>query len=295
MSVLVTGSRGLLGTRFTSLFEDDLTIVHGDRKDGFDLLNYESMLSGLNLIPEKDDIDCIVHLAAFTDVSAAHLQDGDTTGDCYRLNVEGTRHAIRLANELGAHLIFCSTDFVFDGKVNRDLSEDDEPCPIEWYGKTKFLGEQLIEEEARSWSIIRIAFPFLKSPGVRPDLVQNILSGLKEGKKLRLFGDQLITPTFADDVALAIRRLIEKNPPSELFHVTGNQSYSPFQLGQLLSSHLGISDPDIEETSLVEYLKIDPRPRQQFLVMDNSKYLRFCEKNGFDLPRSVELVFPEKT
>jgi len=281
--VLVTGSRGLIGSRFFEQFGDVFELISGDLDDGFDLLDpstFTKVIAGRS-------VDAIVHLAAFTDVSAAYSQQGDQSGLCYQLNVNGTANVLKLARQLNAHLIHISTDFVFDGKHNKAISETDTPSPIEWYGETKLLAEQLVVDSAEAWTIIRIAFPFLKAEGARPDLVANIARKLAAGDALYLFGDQIITPTFADDVASAISRMAEVQPANEIYHVMGPESMSPFELGHTVATCLNYSPENINETSLVEYLEKDPRPRQQYTIMDTSKYRNFCKEHGYSLPVSV--------
>lgn len=282
--LLVTGSKGLIGTRFFEMFGDTCDLISGDLDDGFDLLDpstFESTVAGRA-------VDAVVHLAAFTDVSGAYSQENDKSGSCYRLNVSGTENVVTLANQLRAYLVHISTDFVFDGNTNTPITESDTPHPIEWYGETKRLAEQLIFEKANAWTMIRIAFPFLKKEGVRPDLVANVAAKLRAGEPLYLFGDQIITPTYADDIAKAIWRMTEKQPKQEIYHVMGPQSMSPFELGNTVANCLNLSTENITETSLIEYLEKDPRPRQQFMAMDTSKYCTFCQDHGYDLPISVE-------
>jgi len=281
--VLVTGSRGLIGTRFFEQFGEVCDLISGDLDDGFDLLDPSTFST---VIAERS-VDAIVHLAAFTDVSAAHAQQGDESGLCYQLNVTGTANVVNLARQLQAHLIHVSTDFVFDGKQNRAISEDDLPAPIEWYGETKLLAEQLVVDNAEAWTIIRIAFPFLREEGVRPDLVANIACKLRAGEPLYLFGDQIITPTLADDVAAALFRMIERRPENEIFHVMGPESMSPCELGHCVAGCLNLSPKNIVETSLIDYLKKDPRPRQQYTSMNTQKYRSFCKEHGYSLPVSV--------
>ena len=282
--LLVTGSRGLIGTRFFEMFGNTCELISGDLDDGFDLLDPSSFED----VIAARSIDAIVHLAAFTDVSGAYSQTNDDSGLCYRLNVTGTENVLALASRLDAYLVHVSTDFVFDGRRNIPFTETDSPKPIEWYGETKLLAERLVLEKSKAWTMIRIAFPFLKEEGVRPDLVANIATKLRAGDPLYLFGDQTITPTYADDVAESIWRMIEKQPTNETYHVMGPQSMSPFELGHTVADCLNLPSASINETSLIEYLEKDPRPRQQYMAMDTSKYRAFCEQHDYSLPISVK-------
>ena len=290
MVIFVTGSKGLIGTRCFELYTGNCDLISVDLPDGFDILNRKEFFAKANqaltnIENVSDQVPVIVHLAAFTDVSGAYDQSGDKDGLCYRLNVEGTENVIHLANQLGAHLVHISTDFVFDGDKQNSYSEEDQPNPIEWYGETKLIAEERVRRDSESWTIMRIAFPYHKKPGVRPDLVAKIREKLAAGEQLFLFGDQIITPTFADDVARAIFAFTEHKPHQELFHVMGPESYSPYQLGVKLAEIDSCDASLITETSLIDYLKQDPRPRQKRLAMSTSKYRQFCSDKQLVAPR----------
>ena len=209
---LVTGSMGLIGSRFFELYQKDLNLISADIRDGFDVLDQTGLINKTKSALAGRHLDAIIHLAAYTDVSAAHLQEGDQSGLCYRLNVNGTENAVALADAFGSHLVYVSTDFVFDGEGSVPIDEKTAPNPIEWYGQTKLLGEEVVRNSAQSWTIMRIAFPYLREEGARPDLVVTIRKRLREGDDLFLFGDQCITPTFGDDIAVAMRIFAETAP-----------------------------------------------------------------------------------
>ena len=289
--VLVTGSKGLIGSQFFKMFEGgSFDLISGDLSDGFDILSPKTFRSVIG----DQEIDTVVHLAAFTNVSAAHHQAGDLNSDCFQLNVEGTKNVVSLANERGAHLIHVSTDFVFDGKEDSPIDELARPNPIEWYGTSKLLAEGIVEESSSHWSMLRIAFPFLKTEGARPDLATNIIRKIRAGDPLHLFEDQKITPTFGNDVCDAVARFIEKNPMKELFHVAGPEAMSPYELGHQIAESLQLT-ANIVGTSMIDYFQTDPRPRQQFLSIDTTKYRSFCAENAYSPPLSVGDVFGENS
>lgn len=287
-TVLVAGSSGLIGTRFFEKYGNHFDLIAADLSDGVDILAFEATLKNISERIKGRVLDCVVHLAAFTDVSAAFEQSGDESSLCYQLNVRGTENMVKLANYFESHLIHFSTDFVFDGKTAHPITEEAIPNPIEWYGTTKLLAENSVVTHAKSWTIARIAFPYNRIEGARPDLVTKMANKIKAGETLYLFNDQLITPTFSDDIVDAIARFIDLTPLNEIFHVVGPESISPYDLGIRLVKLLNGPASNIIETSLLEYLNKDPRPRQQFLLMDSTKYQDFCLKHGFVSPLTLE-------
>jgi dTDP-4-dehydrorhamnose reductase len=116
------------------------------------------------------DADVILHLAAVTDTNAAWEQRGDKNSICYRLNVGGTQNILDLCRQHNKHLIYISTDFVFDGTKITPYTEEDEPNPIERYGENKYLGEKLILDSNDSASIVRITYPYRAKFDQKPDI-----------------------------------------------------------------------------------------------------------------------------
>ena len=90
------------------------------------------------LVPEG-----VIHAAAWTDVDAAEANEAAA----YAVNADGARNVARAAARAGAALVYVSTDYVFDGTLDRDYTEDDPTAPIDAYGRTKRAGEVAVREE----------------------------------------------------------------------------------------------------------------------------------------------------
>ena len=177
----------------------------------------------------------------------------------------------------------------FDGaKEEGEYFEDDLPHPIEWYGETKFLAEEKVRGSGVSATIMRTAFPYFCGEGVRKDMVGNMREKLASGEKLKLFDDQVITPTFGGDIVAALHLLAETCPAGEIFHVMGATSLSPYQFGLAVAEVFDLDSKQLEASSMVDYLKIDARPRQRFLRISNKKYSDFAEENGVRRPLGVK-------
>jgi len=282
--VIVTGLSGLLGSRMVRLVGDTVELVNVDITEGIDITDLRQLRGA---IEHHTDAGAVVHLAAFTDVSAAYAQTDDENGLCYRVNVVGTRNVAAVCTELGLHLVHVSTDFVFDGRKDGAYTEQDTPNPIEWYGHTKLKGEKAVRT-ASSWTIVRIAFPYVAGGVPRPDLVRNIYSRLAGGQETHLFTDQTITPTFADDIVNGLMLLTKTRPGCELFHLVGSSSLSPFELGLEVADVFGLDRNLVRPSSLIEYIETDPRPRQQRLELNNAKWTAFATDHGLDPPLTID-------
>ena len=283
-ALIVTGLSGLLGSRLTRLAGEAFSLVNIDIAEGVDIGDRAQLLEAAQRAPAAL---ALVHLAAFTDVSRAEAQTGDANGSCWRVNVAGTQNVAEACRANGLHLIHVSTDFVFDGRKEASYAEDDLPNPIEWYGRTKWMAEEAART-AGAWTIVRIAFPYVAGPAPRPDLVRSLREKLARNQEVRLFTDQIITPTFADDIVQGILLLARMRPNGEVFHLAGSSSLSPFDLGRKIAAAFDLNEALILPSTLEEYLKTDPRPRQRCLRMSNAKWSAYAERHGLSRPLTIE-------
>lgn len=264
--IIGTGLSGLIGSRIVELLSDKYTFSDFSLNTGVDITN-------LAQIEEKignSEAEVVLHLAAFTDVDAASKQEGDKNGRCYQVNVLGTKNIISACKTSGKYLIHFSTDFVFDGKKRKPYTEEDEPSPIEWYGKTKFWAEEEVKKGGINYAIVRLAFPFRAKFKQKEDLVRKIIKRLRDDSLPPMFTDQLITPTLIDDIVYALDIFIQKRPAG-LYHLVGSTILSPYELACQVADCFGFDKKKIKKGSLIEFLKTDPRPRQRNLGLSNQK------------------------
>ncbi len=282
--VIVTGLSGLLGSEMARMAGNKFELVNVDITEGIDITDYRQLAE---VVARHADATAVVHLAAFTDVSRAYGETGDEHGLCYRVNVVGTRNISRICSEHNLHLIYVSTDFVFEGSKEGEYTEEDDPNPIEWYGRSKLEGEEAVRT-GRSWTIVRTGFLYVSGTAPRPDLVRNIHNKLAAGQQTQLFTDQIVTPTFGDDMVRGLLLLARERPSSELFHVVGSTALSPFELGLKIADTFGLDRDLVRPSSLAEYLEKDPRPRQKSLRMSNAKWTEFAAEHGLTRPLTID-------
>lgn len=266
MKILITGSTGLVGSRIVELLSPRYEFTPLLYEDGFDLTDAEAVREAL----ARSDADGAIHLAAYTNVSEAHKQNGNKEGDCYRINVLGTQNIAEACASLGKYLIHFSTDFVFDGEKENLYTEEDKPSPMEWYGATKLWAEEEVRSFGEDWVILRIAYPFRAKFAPKKDVPRTIVEGFSKGRLHPMFTDQRITPTFIDDIARALGVFLDKRPLG-IYHVVGSTVLSPYDLALRIAEIFGFDKNLVKPGSLEEYLKKDPRPRQRFLGLSNAK------------------------
>ncbi len=267
--IIATGLSGLVGSRIAELLCEKYCLQNLDLTTGVDLTKESSVKKAM----EKASGEVVLHLAAYTNVDEAQRQFGNKNGACYKVNVLGSRYAAQYAAKSGKYLIHISTDFVFNGKKKKAYTEKDRPNPIEWYGQTKYQAEKEVKKTAKHYAIVRIAFPFRSHYSAKSDLVRTVLEKLKAGSLYPMFADQIITPTFIDDIAKALNVFIRKRPQG-IFHVVGSTSISPFDLAKKIAYTFNLDQDLVKKGSLREYLPTAKRPYQKRLAISNQKIKR---------------------
>ena len=263
--VFGTGLSGMIGSRLVEMFGQEHDFVNLDLATGVDITRPDQIEEVLKKYPSTT----LIHLAAFTDVSKAYQETDNKLGLVYQVNVLGTKTIAEACKKYNHYLIHISTDFVFDGTKPTAYSESDQPHPIEWYGQTKLLAEDEVTRSGCNSVIARTAFPFRAKFEPKQDLVRKILDQLKTNSLPPMFTDQVITPTFIDDLCQVFRMFMDKKPTG-IYHCVGSTSLSPYELAQKIAQVFEIKT-EIKPGSFQEFLKTDPRPRQQFLKLANAK------------------------
>ncbi|MDR0723367.1 MAG: dTDP-4-dehydrorhamnose reductase [Treponema sp.] len=222
--IWLIGTKGMLGTEVARLFEaQDMQYLGTDRE--VDITQGESLAA---FAQAQGPISWIVNCAAYTAVDRAE----DEALICGRINRDGAAHIARTAAGIGAKLIHLSTDYVFNGKGSRPYREDDEPCPLGVYGRTKQEGEAAILESHEAAYIIRTAWLY---GAYGQNFVTTMLRLMEERDRLSVVHDQRGSPTWAYDLAHLILRLITtraagKMIPYGIYHFSneGNISWFDF-------------------------------------------------------------------
>ena len=254
MRILITGAGGQLGHDLAlhcGVLGDDVIETDRQRLDIGDRDAVHGAVSGLRP-------DVIVNAAAWTAVDAC---EGDRTR-ALRVNALGPRW-LREASELsGAHLVQLSTDYVFDGTLDRPYHEWDLPNPPSVYGQSKLGGEIETGPDA---TIVRTSWV---SGANGNNIVKTVLRLAAEHPSLKFVDDQRGCPTFTADLAPMVRRLaVERR--SGVHHVTNQGAVSWYEFVRDVVSAAG-HDPDmVEPISTADLQPPRPAPRPANSVLDN--------------------------
>ena len=244
MKVVVTGSRGLLGSVVADRFA-----AAGDEVAAFDRQQLDiGNRDAVRQVLERERPDWIINAAAYTDVDGCETDtQRNTAGNALgpgNLGLEGKR--------VGAGLITVSTDYVFDGTKDGFYTQRDDPNPLSEYGKAKLHGERLAQIANARTIVVRVGWLFGKGG-------RNFLSKLPDllatGAPIKAINDSFGTPTYAPHMADRLRELALRNLPG-IYHMANSgegTSYSGF--ARALAPAL-----DIEEVPADSLQRPAPRP-----------------------------------
>ncbi len=178
--------------------------------------------------------DLVIHAAAMTDVDGCELDPQAA----YRVNGEGTRNMALACQESGAAMVYISTDYVFDGSKVEPYLEEDEPHPLNVYGRSKLAGEEYVQGLLAKFYIVRSAW--LYGPGGK-NFVEKVLKLAEEREELRMVTTEVGSPTYTRDLAEAIAGLIEW-PEYGIYHLVNEGSCSRYEWAKKVLELAGRGD-----------------------------------------------------
>lgn len=224
--VAILGGRGMLGT--------DLAAELGRRGIGYAVWD----LPELNVCDAAavkravESSDMVVNCAAFTNVDGAESQQQLAQA----INGDAAGQLGRIAGEAGKFVLHISTDFVFDGDLNRPYRETDKPNPISVYGRTKLAGEELLAKSGCRHCILRVEWTYGRAG---QNFVSKILSRASQGGPLKVVDDQWGSPTATTEAAKTICALLEKQAEG-IYHFAAAGYASRFETAKFILAQRGM-------------------------------------------------------
>lgn len=254
MKVLITGGNGMLGRTVRRVLKDRYEFVVADLPE-VDILDEEGFLGFVASVRP----DVVVHCAAATKVD-----DCETNVDfAYRLNARGSANVASVCDRLGIRLVAISTDYVFDGGLDRPYTEFDVATGgATVYGKSKFAGEELIRTLCPDHVIMRISWLYGFGG---PSFVHTMLD-LADGTRsaLAVVADQRGNPTSAIAVARKLDEFLSRPLVRGTFHVTCEGEASWAEFAAEIFRIAGV-DQRIRPCSTAEFPRPAPRPKNSRL------------------------------
>ena len=164
--------------------------------------------------------DAVIHCAAWTAVDAA--EEPENREKVFAINVAGTRNLAEACKQIGAKLLYISTDYVFDGQGTESWQPDcDAYAPLNVYGQSKLEGEFAVKELLEQYFIVRIAWVFGKNG---KNFVKTMLQVGKTHDTVRVVTDQIGTPTYTPDLAKLLADMIQTDKYG-VYHATNEGGF----------------------------------------------------------------------
>lgn len=268
MRLLVTGASGLLGWRVVNVAlkrgHEVFTIYNKHPiKAGIAVKLDITDSEGVKDVIRKLKPDVIIHTAAYTDVDGC-----ESNKDlAWRVNAEATKHIAEASTNVNAHLIYVSTDYVFDGE--RGLyREDDKPNPINYYGYTKLMGEEFVKQYAKSWCIARTSVIYGWG-GSKLNFATWLIENLKQGKQVKVLTDQYVSPTLNTNLAQMLVEIAERRINGVL-HTAGASRVSRYEFARKLAQTFNLNPDLITPAKMNELQWRARRPKDSSLDVSKS-------------------------
>jgi len=249
--VLVTGHKGQLGQALMDLLQPDFKVAGVDL-DEMDITVAEEVAGTFYL----HQPDIVIHTAAMTDVDGCELDPEKAI----RVNALGTQNLVIAAEEFNSVFVYLSTDYVFPGTSKRPYVECDPTGPLSWYGKSKLLGEEYVRNMLFRFFIVRTSW-LVGEKG--RNFVKMILKLARERDELTVVNDQRGCPTFASDLARAVRDLID-TPYYGTYHITNAGETTWYDFAVRILAEAGVNTP-VRPITTAELGRPAPRPAYSVL------------------------------
>lgn len=231
MRVLIAGAGGLLGGAVAREFAASADVVALDRRS-LDVTDRDAVSSTLAGVHP----DVVINCAAYNNVDRAE----DEPVRALEINAFAAHVLARAAASAGAAFVHYSSDFVFDGEIERPYAEDDRPNPQSVYGASKLLGDWLALECPRGY-VLRVESLFGPPvPGGRRGSLGTIVDRIRAREEVPVFVDRVVSPTYTPDIARATRRLIECGAAPGLYHCVNGGSATWLQVAERVAVTLGL-------------------------------------------------------
>ena len=270
MRILVTGANGQLGMSLRRSFakaQDAPSVIFTDVEE-LDITD----LAAVRKMVDREQVDCIVNCAAYTNVDAAE----DNPALAELLNAKAVENLAVAIQEVNGLLVHISTDYVFGAEVlNTPIPESQRPEPLGVYGRTKLQGEEAILRSGARHIILRTAWLYSE---FGKNFVKTMLRLTAEKPSLKVVFDQVGTPTYAGDLAEAIVRILE-TPQEGIYNFTNEGVCSWYDFAKAIAACAGHTACDIQPCHSHEFPSKVHRPA--YSVLDKS---RIKASFGLEIP-----------
>jgi dTDP-4-dehydrorhamnose reductase len=284
MRILITGASGRLSQRLNELLRHQHDMVLPSKAE-LDITDYRATMR--YIVAHNPDL--VIHAAAWTDVDGCAREPDRAI----QVNGYGTQHVALASAKAGAALLYISSNEVFDGTTGTPYREYDRTNPANPYGYSKWVGEQTALAHNPQTYIVRTAWLF--AHGGR-NFIQTIMNAVAAGRQLRVVINEVANPTYTDDLAEAITKLIVTERYG-IYHFVNEGACSRWAFARYILDQAGMSDTHAERILSYEWQRASQPPEHSVLVNSAGASIgitlrpwqaavdAFLEKEGLYKPR----------
>lgn len=268
---MITGIKGQLGTELSKLMDEK-----GLEYVGFDATDLD--ITDRDLVANKVSElkpEIIFHCAAYTAVDNAEDDGKDAN---WLVNVNGTKNVADAANEVGATLVYISTDYVFDGTNAGEYNVDDATNPQNEYGLAKLAGELAVKSASDNYYIIRTSWVFGEFGKNFVFTMQNLAETHDE---LTVVNDQTGRPTWTRTLAEFMLYLVQNDEEHGVYHLSNDNSATWFDFATEI---LKDTDTKVVPVDSSAFKQKAHRPEHSIMNLDKAK------ATGFNIPTWQEAL-----
>jgi len=244
-TVAILGGKGMLGTDLAGICEQHRFNIKVFDLPEFDITNLQQLKEALNAAKT------IVNCAAYTNVDGAESE----AELAHQVNAVAVGRLGALIREADGWLLHISTDFVFDGRLNRPYIETDTPNPINEYGRTKLAAEQLLGQSGCRHCILRVEWTYGSAGN---NFVTKLIQRAKVDKTLKVVDDQIGSPTATTEVARVICKLL-RDRPQGIFHFASAGYVSRYEMAKFIFDKLSM-DVNLLPCKTADFASAAARP-----------------------------------
>jgi len=244
LRILVTGADGNVGSRLRNALVESGHEAFGTDIGDTDITSFEAIRAKIESIQPE----LVVHCAALTNVDLC-AQQPDLA---FRVNAIGTQNVALSCARTGAAMAYISTNEVFDGQHGTPYQEYDTPNPINPYGYSKWVGEQMLREVLPRHYIVRISWLFAHGG---TNFLQKIVARAAAGESLSVVTNEVASPTYVEDLIPALAALIQTERYG-IYHLANDGYTSRYEFARCILDCYGYKDVPIEPIISAQF----PRP-----------------------------------
>lgn len=292
--ILIIGGTSLLGNQLIlDLQKDfDLTATYHKNKINEKLsvetvsLNIRDNVS-IKKIITSSYYDFVLHCVSQGDVDYCEKNKKEA----WKINVLATKHIADVCYRQKTRLVYFSTNAIYDG-VAGNYSEDSRTKPINYYGKTKLLGENMVKKSGVSYIILRLNTMFgWNTLGQRENPAVWIIKNLKNSKKIKVVDDVYNNHLWVGFVSKIIRKVLKNWPNNEVFNIAGSECISRYEFALKVAKIFNLNPKFISQAKSTNFLFLAPRPKDT--CFKTNKMFRIFKIKPLSVNEGLKLMFQQ--